>query len=69
MSSHILMSHATRLPSRNIPSLPKDTQYDIAQGYWILNNKPLVTTDEFLKSSLYTKKRQGQETGEDQRHE
>ena len=64
MTAHILMAYATRRAYRETPTLPSLIQYDPGRGYWLKGTTPLVTTHEYLKGGLMTKKAD-QETGED----
>lgn len=64
MSQHILITYATRRPYRQIPAVPEGAHYDPAKGYWLKDNKPLVSSTEGP-----TTKKCDQETGEDQKGE
>ncbi|MGB8274291.1 MAG: hypothetical protein WCF16_03365 [Alphaproteobacteria bacterium] len=68
MFEHVLMAYATRRPYRATPALPDGARYDPVKGYWIKNDTPLVTAQEFLEGGPVTKKCD-QETGEDQKGE
>jgi hypothetical protein len=67
-TTHILVAKAVRRPYRELPTLPPNATYDLAGGCWLLGNKPLVTSDEFLAGAPVSKKCD-QETGEDQKGE
>ena len=65
---HILMKQATRRPYSAIPKVKNDIQYDTVKGYWVSNQTPLVSTEEYLNGAQCSKKCD-QETGEDQKGE
>jgi len=66
MSTHVLITYATRRPFREVPSLPGAAQYDRTQGMWIMDGEPLVTIDG---QGIRATKKCDQETGEDQKGE
>ena len=68
MAEHVLLTHATRRPYRDVPTLPDQAQYDPAKGYWTKDGLPLVTLDEFVGDDQVSKKCD-YETGEDQKGE
>ena len=63
MSEHILIKYATIFPYKEKPDLPKDAIYDEAKGYWIINNKPLISMKEYNDDPVT--KKCDMETGED----
>lgn len=67
MSSHILLSQATRRPYQEAPTLPEDCIYDSAKGFWTVNGEPLVRSEQFAERPVT--KKCDQETGEDQKGE
>lgn len=67
MPEHILITKATRCLYRTAPTMPDRAEYDPARGYWLKDDKPLVTTVEFAEG-METKKAD-QETGEDMKGE
>lgn len=64
-NAHILLTNAVRRPYRD-PKMSKRAVFDSTAGLWMVDGKPLVTSNEF--SALKTKKAD-QETGEDQKGE
>jgi hypothetical protein len=68
MAEHVLMTYATQRPYRATPAMPEDARYDPVKGYWLVNDTPLLTTQEFPEGGRVSKKCD-QETGEDQKGE
>ena len=67
MSSHVLLSNATRRPYQEAPELPEGAVYDPTQGVWTIHGEPMVLSDEFVERGAT--KKCDQETGEDQKGE
>ena len=42
LAQHLLLTYATRRPYSSAPPLPEGTRYDVARGYWIQGDSPLV---------------------------
>ena len=67
MTESLLLRFSTRRKYSETPTLPAAARYSRKQGYWLLNGKPLVTTEAFLRKQ--GTKKCDQETGEDMKGE
>ena len=65
MAEHVLITSAIRRLYRTAPIMPDRAEYDRARGYWLKDDKPLVTTTEFTENRRT--KKEDQETMEDQK--
>ena len=65
MAEHVLITSATRRLYRTAPIMPDRAEYDRARGYWLKDDKPLVTAAEFAENRMT--KKADQETSEDQK--
>jgi hypothetical protein len=68
MALHILISKATRRSYKEKPQIPENAAYDLASGFWTIEGKPLVSSNNFHGVARVSKKCD-QETGEDQKGE
>lgn len=67
MSQHILIVHAKRKPYTSSPEMPEGAVFDSTKGYWVSDDKPLISPTS--KYGALTTKKCDQETGEDQKGE
>ncbi|MEI8662997.1 hypothetical protein [Xenorhabdus bovienii] len=64
---HVLIQFSTKRPFSNKPEMPEGAIYNQAKGYWMKNEKPLVSYDS--EYGTRATKKCDVETGEDQKGE